>query len=92
MPSFKVHRRCSLRRTGKDFAELHKWMDEPHRILKMDHRRVRHDLSYIPEVIELFGKDAVFEFLMHISLDYYESAKRFAKSHNIKFKKRRFPY
>ena len=51
-------------------------MDEPQKILSIDHRRVRHDCSYIDEVIKKFGKDAVFEFLMHISADYKSTAKK----------------
>ena len=48
-----MHSIASRRRTGKWFQELHEWMDEPQKVLKIDHRRVRHDLSYIPEVKKL---------------------------------------
>ena len=75
MPSLKVHCENSFNRTGKDFRELHEWMDEPGEILGIDHRRVRHDLSYIEEVRKKFDIEGVKEFLMHISEDYSDSAK-----------------
>jgi hypothetical protein len=84
MPNLRKHCYYSKKRTGKDFKELHVWMDKPAEILGIDHRRVRHDLSYIPEVIEKFGKEAIAEFLMHISADYKSSAKKFG------LKKKRF--
>lgn len=67
MPKIDIHCKNSLNRTGKDLKELHEWMDEPGEVLKIDHRRVRHDLSYLNEVKKKFGDkygaDAVREFL-----------------------------
>ncbi len=85
MPNIKTHCYYSKKRTGNPFKELHEWMDEPQKILKIDHRRVRHDASYIDEVIKKFGKDAVFEFLMHISADYKSTANKWKPR---KFKKK----
>ena len=79
MPNLKVHCYFSKKRTGTPFTELHQWMDKPAEVLGIDHRRVRHDLSYIPDVIKNFGKEAVFEFLMHISADYKSSARKWRK-------------
>jgi hypothetical protein len=76
MPKTELHCKYSIKRTGKNYIKLHEWMDLPAETLGIDHRRVRHDLSYIPEVIEKFGKEAVAEFLMHISADYKSSAKK----------------
>lgn len=76
MPKIDEHCKSSMERTGKEFRELHTWMDAPREHLEEDHRRVRHDLSYIPKVIELFGKESVVEFLMHISEDYESTARK----------------
>jgi hypothetical protein len=42
MPSLKTHCAISRKRTGNDFAELHRWIDEPTRELGYDHRIERH--------------------------------------------------
>lgn len=76
MPDIRVHCYYSKKRTGKTFKELHDWMDEPHKILGIEHRDVRHTLRDIPKVKDLFGKEAVYEFLMHISADYKSTAKK----------------
>lgn len=77
MPNLKKHCKNSEDRTGKDFEDLHIWMDEPGKTLNEDHRRVRHDLSYIPTIKELFGEkygsDAIREFLKHIAEDYLDT-------------------
>lgn len=81
----KTEKHCenSRERTGQTFEELHEWMDKPGEILGMDHRRVRHDLSYINEVKKLFeekfGPEVVKEFLLHISEDYKDSADKWGK-------------
>lgn len=80
MPSIQAHCKNSLSRTGKSFEELHGWMDEPGEILGMDHRRVRHDLSYLEEVREKFGIEGVREFLRHIGEDYLDSAEKWGKT------------
>lgn len=101
MPDLKKHCKNSEERTGNTYEDLHKWMDEPGSILGLDHRRVRHDLSYIEEVKKKFGKNygepqAVKEFLLHISEDYKDSAENFGKKckteecYNQTYK--RYPY
>ena len=89
MPNLKLHCKFSKKRTGDNYEDLHKWMDEPQKVLGIDHRRVRHDLSYIPNVKEKFGDEAVSEFLMHISADYKSSARKWGlKKVNTKFSKK----
>lgn len=76
MSNINTHCKNSEKRTGKSFEELHKWMDEPGDVLGMDHRRVRHDLSYIGEVKEKFKVEGVREFLRHIAEDYLATAEK----------------
>ena len=71
-----IHCQNSKERTGEDFRELHEWMDKPGEVLGIDHRRVRHDLSYLEEVKEKFGVPGVREFLRHIAEDYLHTAKK----------------
>jgi hypothetical protein len=87
MPSLVMHMRFSKKRTGKTFEALHRWMDKPREVLDIDHRRVRHDLGYIPEVKEKFGSDAVAEFLMHISADYKSSARKWGLKKSKRYSK-----
>ncbi len=76
MPSINKHCYYSEKRTGNSYRRLHEWMDKPREVLGVDHRSVRHDTSYIPEVKEKFGKEAVPEFLQHISSDYESTARK----------------
>lgn len=65
-------------------------MDSQESGLGVDHRRERHDLSYIPSVIKLFGSNHVQEFLFHISEDYYSSALKWNKRQKKVFWKKIF--
>ncbi|MFX0201573.1 MAG: hypothetical protein ACFFCW_36115 [Candidatus Hodarchaeota archaeon] len=78
MPSLKTHCAISKKRTGNDFAELHRWIDEPTRNLGYNHRIERHyftkgDKKYIKQYWDSIGKGlgekAVVEWLFHIALD-----------------------
>ena len=79
MPALKHHCKSSEKRTGKTYEDLHIWMDKPGEILEIDHRRVRHDLSYLEEVREKWGVEGVREFLRHISEDYLDTAEKWGK-------------
>lgn len=75
MPSLKVHMEMSKKRTGKDFRDLHKWMDEDQEHLGVNHRIMRHDLLWLDAVKEKFGSkyktnELVLEFIYHIIKDY----------------------
>jgi len=78
MPDINTHCSFSFKRTGDEFRDLHTWMDSKFLrfCFKEKHRAFRHSDRYIPEVIKKFGKDAVPEFLMHISADYKSSARK----------------
>jgi hypothetical protein len=78
MPLFKTHCAISKKRTGNNFAELHRWIDEPTRRLGADHRIERHhytekDKNTIKEywdgIGEGLGEKAIIEWLFHIAID-----------------------
>jgi hypothetical protein len=68
MPSIDVHAKTSIERTGKEYREVHEWID------KDEAKKVeRHDIAKIPEnskEIELkWGKEGVREYIQHIHDD-----------------------
>ena len=70
MPNHKEHCDYSFLKYGKDFSELHKWMDEPIGILGGGHRAVCHNLKTTPnEAKKLFGEFADHACFDHIHLD-----------------------
>jgi len=68
MPLLDIHLENSKHRTGKEYKELHHWMDDD-KVKSPD----IHDISRIPEnmkyVGEKWGKEAVREFVLHIKED-----------------------
>lgn len=80
MPNFKTHCAISKKRTGKGFAELHRWIDTPHALIKLgsDHRIKRHYFNekdkntikgHWDKKGEGLGEKAIIEWLFHIALD-----------------------
>jgi len=78
MPSFKTHCAISKKRTGNDFAELHRWIDELAVTFGADHRIKRHYYNendkntikkYWDAKEEGLGEKAVIEWLFHIAID-----------------------
>ena len=55
MPDLDQHSYSSLQRTGKDYRNLHKWMDKGQKYLGKDHRSERHNNLYIPYVNTSFS-------------------------------------
>ncbi len=77
MPSHEEHCEDSLRRYGKRFDELHRWMDEPSVIMGSKHRTYRHDPYKTPQEAKLlFGPLADQACLDHIRLDQQESKRK----------------
>lgn len=76
MPSLKKHVELSLKRTGKDYREVHEWMDGQDISYKT--RVKRHSITSIPEFMpiikERFGDDGLKEYLQHIKDDYDNDA------------------
>jgi hypothetical protein len=72
-----------MKRTGNDFAELHRWIDEPTRRLGYDHRMERHNLNEDDKntIKKYWGEKAVIEWLFHIAIDnLYTAFKMSSKS------------
>lgn len=78
MPPLKTHCAISMKRTGNDFAELHRWIDEPASRLGYEHRVKRHYLNEADKVTikghldarkKGLGEKAVIKWLFHIALD-----------------------
>lgn len=84
MPSHNTHCAVSNKRTGFDFAELHKWIDSPKVNLTNRQRMKRHaynedEASKIKDFWDAkmgtgWGDTAVAEWLFHIALDNLENA------------------
>ena len=69
MPSVRVHCAISKKRTGKDYKELHQWIDEKKGV---NHRKENHHYStqLKDHVSQNFGgAEAVSEWLFHIALN-----------------------
>ena len=75
MPTINEHFKLSLKRTGKDYRELHEWIEGFHFTKK--EKEERHNILKIPKFLSLiedkFGKIGVQEYLYHIKEDYEKS-------------------
>jgi hypothetical protein len=77
LPNHEEHCADSLRRYGKTYSEVHRWMDEPCKILGSSHRIYRHDPFVTPrEAKAIFGDLADHVTLDHIRLDEQESNRK----------------
>lgn len=68
MPPIEKHGIVSLERTGKDFREVHEWLDgDPEK------KAERHDITKIYEhgklIAERYGEEALQEYIQHIHDD-----------------------
>jgi hypothetical protein len=87
MPSLRTHCAISMKRTGYDFAELHRWIDEPTGRLGSEHRKRRHHYSEKEKnTVKGYwdakgglGEKAVIEWLFHIALDNLSTAFKMSK-------------
>ena len=88
MPSLRVHCAMSKERTGRDFKELHEWMDAPYKKYGHNHRLKRHayterDEKFIREHWDKkqkgLGDKAVVEWLFHIAIDNLSTSFKKAK-------------
>jgi len=89
MPSIRKHIELCSRRTGKEYKEIHEWIDS--RDINYKERVARHDITqlqkYMPIVKEKFGKAGLKEYLQHIKDDYenHIALKIFKKLRRFKF-------
>lgn len=67
MPSIEKHVEISLKRTGREYREVHQWIDDPDRKIE------RHDITAIPDTFQMFkeqyGEEAAREYVQHLSDD-----------------------
>jgi hypothetical protein len=67
MPSIEKHVQTSLKRTGKDYREVHEWIDDP------ENKNERHNIRMILENAKMFdekyGQDAAQEYVHHLADD-----------------------
>ena len=67
MPPTTKHMQTSLSRTGKEYAELHAWINDP------DQQLDRHDFTKIPdfapEIMAKFGAEGLREYIEHLRED-----------------------
>ena len=67
MPSIQKHVETSLKRTGKEYLEVHEWIDDP------ANKNARHDITAIPDNFQMFeekyGEEAAREYVQHLSDD-----------------------
>lgn len=67
MPPVTIHLKTSNERTGKEYRELHEWLDDPEKKVE------RHDVMKIYEygkmIEEKYGKEGLQEYIQHIHDD-----------------------
>jgi ABC-type oligopeptide transport system ATPase subunit len=67
MPITEKHVEISLKRTGREYREVHEWIDDP------VHKYTRHDINAIPDTFQMFkekfGEEAAREYVQHLSDD-----------------------
>jgi len=68
MPSIEKHRTVSLERTGKDYMEVHAWLDG-----NPEKKAERHDITKIYKheklIWEVYGEEGLQEYMRHIHDD-----------------------
>jgi hypothetical protein len=68
MPPVPGHTKSSLERTGKEYKEVHEWLD-----LDPDKKAERHDITKIFEfgtmIEQQYGKEAREEYIRHLNDD-----------------------
>ncbi len=67
MPSIETHVKKSLEITGKEYRDIHEWIDDP------EHKNERHDIIRILEFGKMFeekyGREGAQEYIQHIHDD-----------------------
>jgi uncharacterized protein len=67
MPPTTKHLQTSLSRTGKDYAALHAWIDDP--VLKAERHDFTRMLDFAPRIREQYGDEGVGEYIEHLRED-----------------------
>jgi len=76
MPSIEEHCKFSKKRTGKEYRDLHEWIDAPKEELGINHRIERHSDNeiYRKFIKDKWGDRGVIEWLFHIAVDNLQTA------------------
>ena len=74
MARFEKHCEECKREYGKEFAEVHKWLDEYTKLYPVDkyneyHRKFRHNIAGLEKIEEMWGKEARCAAVLHIITD-----------------------
>jgi len=72
LPSHRVHRLIDRLLLGREYPEVHRYIDEPYKVLGPRHRVLRHDLLTVLQLASIdpaYGASA----LLHILADYGSS-------------------
>lgn len=68
MPPIEKHLKASIEKTGKDYKDVHEWIDSD-----PDKKAERHDITKIYEygkmIEEKYGKEGLQEYIRHIHDD-----------------------
>lgn len=72
MPSLEKHIELSIKRTGKEYREVHEWLDGDD--VSFIEKLARHNFlttsKFLPVVERKFGKEGVIEYIHHLEDDY----------------------
>jgi len=92
MPIIRVHCAISKKRTGKNYEELHNWIDHSGKKEGVDHRTENHAFNTTDRdhILKEWGQEGVVEWLFHIAVDnlytaFKESRKLDKNSDNLFF-------
>ena len=69
MPPTTKHFVTSVARTGKDYAELHNWIDDSDLIRKYERHNFTNIWKFGPEIKAGFGEEGVAEYIEHLRED-----------------------
>lgn len=67
MPPTTKHLHTSLSRTGKDYAELHAWINDP--VMQYDLHDITKICDFGPEIRARFGEEGLREYIEHLRED-----------------------
>ncbi|MBI5606185.1 MAG: hypothetical protein HY879_22865 [Deltaproteobacteria bacterium] len=67
MPPIDRHVKISQEKTGKEYREIHEWIDDP------EHKNERHDITRVLEFSRMFedkyGQEGAQEYVRHLADD-----------------------
>ena len=71
MASFETHCEDCVRKLGKPFPEVHRWLDEHFRnwLIGPNHREIRHHEGGVEKVRQMWGDEAAQAAIIHIERD-----------------------